>query len=99
MNDRPIAARAHQSEAERLLALYGATTKAGITAELKTRVAAKLVDKSGGPVQWGRDPASKAYLHLTYQQPELVRRALLLFNLREVIRQRFFVGAAIDQPG
>jgi hypothetical protein len=71
-----------------LLALYGAATKAEITTKLKARVAAKLVDKSVGVVQWSRDPAGKAYLSLTYQQPELVRRVLLLFNLREVIRQR-----------
>lgn len=73
---------------EDLLSVYDAMTKAGITAELKTRITAKLADKSVGVVQWAHDPAGKPYLQLTYQHPELVRRVLLLFNLREVIRQR-----------
>jgi Protein of unknown function DUF262/Protein of unknown function (DUF1524) len=74
---------------EDLLELYTEPTKNDITVNLKERIAAKLVDKKVGFVEWARDAASgEAYLNVDYGKRELVRRVLLLFNLQEVIRQR-----------
>jgi hypothetical protein len=74
---------------EDLLALYNAPTKNDITKRLKAKIAAKLVDKSVGVVEWTHDAEDgEAYLNVSYDNRELVRRVLLLFNLQEVIRQR-----------
>lgn len=72
---------------ENLLALYNAPTKKDITERLKTKIAVKLADV--GIVEWTHDAnGGEAYLNLSYDNRELVRRVLLLFNLQEVIRLR-----------